>query len=622
MDLYRKKGIRAFHGWTEDQFSTLLHDAEKAFHDGGQPIMTDAEYDLLLDLARKRFPSNRADFHRIGVAVERSKVRLPFPMPSLNKIKPDTGALQEWTQKHEGPYLLSCKLDGVSALYVDGKKLFTRGDGSVGQDVSALLRFLHLPKVHGECTIRGELILRKDLFREKYASEYANPRNLVSGIVNRLCHDKEDAADLCFVCYEVLEPQLPPSDQFHFLAEKGFLLPRHQIARDLSNTLLSNLLLDWRKNAEYEIDGVVVVADSIHPRTSSNPPHVFAFKMVLTDQMAETRVLAVLWSASKDGYLKPRIQIEPVVLGGVRIEYATGFNAGYIRDHRIGVGAMVRVVRSGDVIPHILEVMEPAVETMMPEHRYGWKGVDAVLEDVGVDEVLEKNLAFFFKGIGVVGLGAGNVARMMAAGYRSIPEILKMSVEDLQSVDGFQEKIAAKLHCNLREAVEKASLPLLMASSNLMGRGLSDKRLGLILDNLPDILISTDPPLTKVEKVSALRGMATLSAQNFVENIPRFLQFLSECGLEYKLQKLPSITPIIAATSRPLEGKIYVFTGVRDKELMDRLARNGATFGSSVSTKTMAVIAHNVDEDTVKLKEARRLGIPIFTPAAAAAHII
>jgi len=616
MDLYRKKGVRAFHGWTEEQFSKLLGDAEKAFHDGGQPIMTDAEYDLLLDLARKRFPSNRVDFHRIGAVVERSKVRLPFPMPSLNKIKPDTRALQEWTQKYEGPYLLSCKLDGVSALYVDGTHLFTRGDGSVGQDVSALLRFLHLPKVHGECTIRGELILRKDLFREKYASEYANARNLVSGIVNRLCHDKEDAVDLCFVCYEVLQPQLPPSDQFRFLAEKGFLLPRHQITHELHNSLLSDLLLDWRKNAEYEIDGVVVVADGIHPRTSSNPPHAFAFKMVLTDQMAEARVLAVLWSASKDGYLKPRIQIEPVVLGGVRIEYATGFNAGYIRDHRIGVGAMVRVVRSGDVIPHIVEVMEPAVETMMPEHRYGWKGVDAVLEDVGVDEVLEKNLAFFFKGIGVVGLGAGNVGRMMAAGYRSIPEILKMSVEDLQSVDGFQEKIATKLHCNLREAVDKASLPLLMSSSNLMGRGLSDKRLGLILDSIPDILTSTDPPLTKMEKVSAIRGMAALSAQNFVENIPRFLRFLSECGLEHKLHT------VAATMSRPLEGKIYVFTGVRNKELMDRLAQNGATLSNSVSTKTTAVIAHNVDEDTVKLKEARRLGIPIFTPAAAAAQII
>jgi NAD-dependent DNA ligase len=81
-----------------------------------------------------------------------------------------------------------------------------------------------------------------------------------------------------------------------------------------------------------------------------------------------------------------------VVLGGVRIEYATGFNAGYIRDHRIGVGAMVRVVRSGDVIPHILEVMEPAVETMMPEHRYGWKGVDAVLEaDLHADDHLFRN---------------------------------------------------------------------------------------------------------------------------------------------------------------------------------------------------------------------------------------
>lgn len=575
--------------------------------------MTDAEYDLLLDQARTRFPEAK-DFVRIGAPVERSKARLPFPMPSLNKIRPDSGALRDWIQKHPGPSLVSCKLDGVSALYVHGRQLFTRGDGTIGQDISPLLRFLRLPH-HPNGSIRGELILRKDLFQKQYASDYANARNLVSGIVNRVSHDNRDAADLSFVAYEVMEPVLRPSEQFLFLAAHGFLLPPHLLVDTaLTTAFLCDRLLDWRQNADYEMDGVVVIADRIHPRTATNPSHAFAFKMVRSDQMADTTVRSVLWSASKDGYLKPRIQMEPVILGGARIEYATGFNAAYIRDHRIGMGARVRVVRSGDVIPHILEVMEPAVETMMPPHQYRWQGKDAVLEDVGTEGVLQKNLVYFFERMGVVGLGAGKVARIMAAGYRTVPEILRMSVQDFQSVEGFQEKSAIALHAHLHQAVAAASLPLLMASSHLMGRGLSDKRLGLILDHLPDILISADPPALKVQRVAAIRGMAARSAQLFVDHIPHFLRFLSECGLDEKLR------PSIPRPPRSLDGKIYVVTGVRDKELMTRLQNEGATFSSRVSASTTAVIAHDLEEETIKLKEARRLGIPILTPETFPSH--
>ena len=95
--------------------------------------------------------------------------------------------------------------------------------------------------------------------------------------------------------------------------------------------------------------------------------HGFAFKMVLSDQLAEAKVVNVLWSPSKDGYLKPRIQIEPVVLGGAKIEYATAFNAAFVEDNKLGIGALVKLVRSGDVIPHIMAVVEPADKAKMPD---------------------------------------------------------------------------------------------------------------------------------------------------------------------------------------------------------------------------------------------------------------
>ena len=97
--------------------------------------------------------------------------------------------------------------------------------------------------------------------------------------------------------------------------------------------MLSEVLVMWRDTYEYEIDGVIVNHNKIYPRKSGNPDHAFAFKMILSDQMAEAKVVDVIWTPSKDGYLKPRVRIEPIVLGGVKIEYATGFNAKFIKDN-------------------------------------------------------------------------------------------------------------------------------------------------------------------------------------------------------------------------------------------------------------------------------------------------
>ena len=102
------------------------------------------------------------------------------------------------------------------------------------------------------------------------------------------------------------------------------------VEKNLTNDLLSARLVEGRAQYEYEMDGIVVYHDKIYDRASGNPEHAFAFKMVLSEQMAEAKVLDVIWSPSKDGYLKPRVRIEPIELGGVNVEYATGFNLSLI----------------------------------------------------------------------------------------------------------------------------------------------------------------------------------------------------------------------------------------------------------------------------------------------------
>ena len=569
----------------------------------------------------KKYPSNQV-INEIGAPIESGsrKVTLPYLMGSMDKIKPDTGALANWMAKYKGPYVLSCKLDGVSGLYsTEGStpKLYTRGDGKVGQDISHLIPYLRLPKTKG-VVIRGEFIIPKAIFETKYKTKFANPRNMVAGIVNHKTVN-EAIKDLHFVAYEVIKPVKKPSEQMALLSTLDVDVVLWKLETKLTNELLSQTLVEWRKNYVYEIDGVIVTNDSIYERKSGNPDHAFAFKMVLSDQIAEAKVVDVIWTPSKDGYLKPRVQIEPIHLGGVRIEYATGFNGAFINDNKVGVGAIIELIRSGDVIPHIRKVNVPAEQAKMPSVPYKWNDthIDVLLEDAESDEtVKEKNITGFFRGIGVEGLSSGNVSRIIKAGFDTVPKIIKMNVADLLKVEGFKDKTATKLYNGIQEKIEGASLVTIMSASNLFGRGFSEKKLEMIMDpesGYPGLLFSNESDVKKAAKIAQIKGMASKTAEAFVEKIPQFIQFLKETGLEKKL-----VTGVTEKKefdqSHPLFGKSIVMTGFRDDDIQQQLKNIGAKLGSSVSKNTFLVLVKNIDEDTGKAADARKLGIPLMTP--------
>ena len=584
--------------------------------------MSDNEYDIVKEYMAQQFPTNPV-LEEVGAPIEKNKVKLPYEMWSMDKIKPDSDAINIWKKKYKGPYVLSCKMDGVSGMYsTEGgiPKLYTRGNGKVGQDVSHLIPYLKFPKLkkNEAIVVRGEFLILKSVFEEKYASTFANPRNLVAGIVNRQTLD-EKVKDLHFVAYEVIVPQLKPSEQMSLLKKYGFEVVLNSVEPDVSNELLSEKLVDWRKNYLYEIDGVIVTADIIEPRKSGNPDHSFAFKMILSDQIAEAKVVDVIWTASKDGYLKPRVRIEPIHLGGVKIEYATGFNGAFIEANKIGVGAIIQLIRSGDVIPHIRSVTTPAIEAKMPNVGYKWNDthVDIMLEDIKSDAtVREKNITGFFKGIGVDGLSGGNVARIISAGYDSVPKIIHMTKSDFFKVSGFKEKLATKIFEGIKEKLEAASIIELMSASNIFGRGFSDKRISLVLESYPSILTSEESEKDKIKMVTGVKGMALKTAESFIYNIPAFVTFLEECGLQQKLQSSNKNDAAKSDidTSHPLYKKSVVFTGVRDPIAINALKSVGGILGSSVSKNTCCVIAKNAEEDTGKALDAKKLGIPIMTP--------
>ena len=622
---FKKNGISVLEKMTEKKLTDFLKELNKSYYNK-EPLLSDNQYDIVKEFIEKKYPNNKV-LREIGAQVEKNKVTLPYFMGSMDKIKPDTQALTRWSAKYTGPYVLSCKLDGISALYTtEGPKpkLYTRGDGKIGQDISHLIPHLKLPTAN--CiVIRGELILPKLIFETKYKTLFANPRNMVAGLVNqKTIH--EAIRDVHFVAYEVIQPVLKPSKQFELLSalEPSVETVLHKSFSSLNNEMLSNTLIDWRKNYDYEIDGVIVCNDQVYERKTGNPEHAFAFKMVLSDQIAEAKVVDVIWQASKDGYLKPRVQIEPIRLGGVTIEYATGFNGAFIESNKIGVGAVIEMIRSGDVIPYIRKVVVPSDEPKMPNVPYKWNNthVDVLLENLEDDDnVKEKNITGFFRGIEVDGLSSGNVKRIIAAGYDTIAKILKMSVADFLKVEGFKDKTATKLYEGIQQKISSVSLITIMSASNMFGRGFNDKKIELILGGYPDVLISKDSPAQKVAKISEIKGMATKTSEAFVEKIPEFLEFLKETDLVRKLRefiesinKKNTVGPSSVST-HPLNGKTIVMTGFRDADLQEKLKKVGATIGSSVSSKTFVLLVKDINDISGKVMDAKKHSVPLMTPS-------
>ena len=628
MEEFKQNGISALENLTKTQLNKLIHEANIQYHSYKQnkeaPILSDAEFDIAKDYLERKYPDAPA-LNEVGAElIDKQKVKLPINMPSMNKIKPSTDALKTWKHKYKGDYVLSCKLDGVSGLYHtmnNEYKLYTRGNGTHGQDVSHLLKAISLPKLEN-IMIRGEFIVKKSTFDSKYKDEFANIRNMVAGIINRKTVDKK-AKNVDFVAYEVIEPVLKPSEQMDFLKKHGFNTVQYETKENVTNEILSDILMDWRNNYAYEIDGIIVTNNKTYSRLEGNPDHAFAFKMVISDQVAETQVTDVIWTASKDGYLKPRVRINPVHIGGVKIEYATGFNGNFIESNKIGIGAIIQIVRSGDVIPYIKDVTTPAESAKMPTVPYTWNDthIDIILQDKQDDPVvLEKRITAFFTSLDVDGLSSGNVKRLIQAGYNTIQKILFMQESQFLEVDGFKEKLANKIHMSIHTKIKESSIVKIISASGTFGRGLAEKKIKPIFEMYPNILTSGETANEKMTMLTHVDGIGKENAKSFVENIPNVVTFLAECKLLDRIQVPENrvdanvVNALPLHTQHPLYGKKIIFTGFRDKPLMETLEKEyNVSFASSISKNTQIVVVKTIEDDNKKIQQANKLNIPIFT---------
>lgn len=620
------------------EIEKLITHLRDAFFNG-ESLVSDDIYDLVVDFLTYKDPKNKL-LKIVGAEVKsKDKVKLDYYLGSMDKIKPDSNKIEKWIKTYKGPYVITDKLDGVSALLIykiDGTiKLFTRGTATHGIDISPILKYIkNLPtfvsvekfvknkKIKSKnsdnlISFRGELIISKKEFDENWSSKKSNARNTVSGLVNSKHIDPELANSTSLVIYEIVDPIFKLSRQLELSKEIGFKTVNSKELKEIDYESLSKHLLNRKTKSKYIIDGIIVSSNDIQKRnTSGNPDYAFAYKDILEDQKANTEIIDVEWNVSKDGYINPTVIIKPVNIGGVTINRVTAYNAKYVVDNKIGVGAKIELIRSGDVIPKIQKVLKPASKVELPKGDWSWNEtkVDIISKNLNSKDIIIKNTHYFFSTLDAKGLGLKVVEKLYENGFKTIKDIIKASKDDFLEKD-FKEKTSE----NISNSVEKAlntnlNLYDLMSASNKLGHGMGSERCKLILDNYPNLLDDYKKWSKKdfVEKIKEIPGFEEKTSQMFVDNFPKFMDFYNSIKDYITIKK----KTIIKKKKSTLNGKIIVLSGFRDKDLENLLKQLNVDVKNSVSKNTNILVVKDnetIEESTGKVKKAKDLGIKIIT---------
>lgn len=659
-----------------EQVRRLREEIARADHDYyllDQPTLPDAEYDrLMLELqaietAHPDLVTSDSPTQRVAGAASRAfvAVRHAKPMLSLNNAFNEADVLAFDTRARDAlaragypvdqlEYACELKFDGLAVnLRYEGGKLMqgaTRGDGAVGEDVTANLRTIRAIPLRlaagapAVLEVRGEVMMFKREFerlnerqRAKEEREYANPRNAAAGALRQLDPRITAERSLRFFAYGLGELQGAAEPPTHSalldgLASLGIPVARERaVVEGVAGCLQFHQTIGERRaSLPYEIDGVVYRVNAREHQLAlgyvSRAPR-FAIAHKFPAQEAVTQLIGVDIQVGRTGALTPVARLTPVFVGGVTVTNATLHNEDEIRRKDIRIGDTVIVRRAGDVIPEIVAVVPErrppdAAQFKMPtrcpvcgSHVYREEG-EAVARCTGglVCGAQRKQSLLHFAGrraLDIEGLGYKLVDQLVDGGMVRTPaDLFELDVDTLAGLERMAEKSAANLAAALDRA-RSTTLERFVYALGIRNVGESTARdLACHFGKLDPIIEASEPELLHVPDVGPV--VAASIAQFFAEPHNReVVEQLRAAGVHW-----PESEPMRAPVGR-FAGKTFVITGtlptLKREEAKERIEAAGGKVAGSVSKKTDYVVAG--EDAGSKLGKAGELGVTIIDEA-------
>lgn len=633
---------------------TLLNEIKRCndLYRAGTPIVSDAEYDNMVERLRRIDPNNDWFKHIEPSHVSSSrKVKLPVPMKSLNKVK-TANELSAWIKSlnlNDMDYLvITPKFDGLSLLHNESNEMaYSRGGSeNEGQDCTAHVKMAGIKSsIKRSSYTYGEFVFNtrswnanfKDKVSPETGDKYKSPRNTAAGMLNRDV-PSELLKHIDFFRYGVDEKALSGfvsyEDVIAYLCMEFNQMPLYAKikVKYIDEDTLLKLYEQWSQ--QYYIDGLVIYVNDLdiwkkvgRQSTSGNPNYAIAYKNPNFTATFTTNVLGVNWAISKSGAFKPVVSIDTVNTGDCEMENPTGYNAKYIFENKIGEGAVINVTRSGGVIPKILDVLSPAVKDTMEQmklqlskcphcgHPTQWNesGVELCCTNPECQGIRLAKIVFFYTTLKADNMGADTIAKMFNAGFTTLRSMLDITFEELINIEGFGESIANTILAQNNKIKQGVELPLLMHASDCFS-GIGQVKAKQILDKMSDAELQVfvngfcDPGAEEQIRKAEWFNKESKTMQSFFLGIRPFYQFVAENALQILLPK---------SAPKPTNDKYsdvrVCFTGIRDSDLEEEIIAGGGTVCSGVSKKTTHLIVADKDSQSSKTIKARQFGIPIMT---------
>lgn len=628
-----------------------LNRASKAYYAEDKEIMSNRDYDELydeLESLEKETGVTLANSPTVNVGYEAvdelPKERHESPMLSLGKTK-SREELQDWLQGRTA--ILSWKLDGLTIVltYREGKlaKAVTRGNGEIGEVITNNARtFQNIPLTipfQGELVLRGEAVISYSDFEkinegiEDVEAKYKNPRNLCSGSVRQLNNEITAKRNVKFYAFTLVKAEgvdfeNSKEKQFLFLEDQGFEAVERRLVTE--ENILDTIADFESRIVSYDIpsDGLVLTYEDIAygqalGRTAKFPRDSIAFKWA--DELRETTLKEIEWSASRTGLINPVAIFEPVELEGTTVSRASVHNISILRSLRLGLGDRINVYKANMIIPQIAENLTQSDTVEIPslcpvcggptEIRQvnEVQSLYCVNEDCAAKRIKAFTLFVSRDALNMDGLSEATLEKFIDQGFvREYADLFHLDrySEAITELEGFGEKS----YRNLMESIDRArntTLPRVIYGLGIANIGVANAKMLCRHFDYDFERMRT----AEVEELSVIEGVGGVIATAFYdymhdeENLERVRRLLEELTVE---------TPVVDAEEQTLTGKVFVITGSLEhygsrSELKDVIEEKGGKVTGSVTSKTDCLINNDSTSASAKNKKARELGIPIVT---------